>query len=387
MKTPIVLWHPGASTSTSDVASGLSYGLEQAGVQVIPYRTDVHMEHAGRMLTTLHKRAAKGTEPPTQGDMVYHANIGILERALRARWTTGAPWVVAISGMYQHPDFVVMLRQAGMQVAAVLTESPYNMPQEQRFASLCNVAFTNERTAVDDLRQAQPHTHYLAHAWHPAVHTVMAAAEDVEAAAHDVVFVGTYFEERVKFLADMDWSGINLGLYGGVDGIDMRSAAGRKLKPYIAGGYTKNAVTAALYRRAKVGLNLTRTSIWFGPTPHITHRAESLNPRCYELAATGCYFVTDDRAEGHDIFGEWLPTFTDAHSCSALIRAALQDDGYRARVAAELRQRVEPHRWDLRAREVIAHLDAYDATSAGQGAPFRQSVGTVRPVAPPQQRG
>lgn len=364
-RAPVVIWHPGASVSVCDVASGLIYGLEQAGVDVIPYRTDVHMEHAGAMLVRLWKRAPKGTVKPTQGDMIYHANMGVLERALRARWTTGAQWVVAISGMYQHPDYVVMLKQAGMKVAALLTESPYNMAQESLFASLCDVAFTNERTAVAQLRQAQPNTHYIAHGWHPAVHTTMAAADDAEAASHDVVFVGTFFEERVRFLSEIDWSGIDLGLYGGTEGIDLRSSAGKGLKPYIRGGYTKNAVTAALYRRARVGLNLSRTSIWFGPTEHIDPMvAESLNPRCYELAATGCYFVTDQRAEGRDVFGAALPMFSTPAEATALIRHALANDAHRATVAAELRDKVQPHHWAARGREVLAHLDATDARMA-----------------------
>ena len=178
-----------------------------------------------------------------------------------------------------------------------------------------------------------------------------AAVEDVP--AHDVVFVGTYFQERIDFLSQIDWTGIDLGLYGGTEDFDGRTKGGRKLKPFIRGQLVRNAKTAALYRNAKVGLNFHRTSKGYGPhVQRITH-AESINPRCYELAATGCYFVTDARTEASDVFGDALDTFSSPKECEALIRRALADDLWRRERAERCRLAVLPHTWVARAQIVL----------------------------------
>ena len=58
------------------------------------------------------------------------------------------------------------------------------------------------------------------------------------------------------------------------------------LRQYVRGGVTPNDVTAQLYRNAKIGLNLHRTSEYYVPDSQpAANGAESMNPRCYELAA------------------------------------------------------------------------------------------------------
>lgn len=361
----VVLWHPGASMSVADVSSGLLHGLEACGVTVIPYATEAHIDAAGRTLMAVWDAGKRSRPKPTPADILYQANVGILERALRARLVHGTAWAILVSGMYQHPDFVLMLRSAGIKVACLLTESPYNMREEQAFIRAVDLAWTNERSAVDELRIANPHVWYVPHAWHPGVHAVADAALDASVPAHDVVFCGTYFNERIDWLADLALAlrphGVDLALYGGTEAIDGRTVAGRVLKPHVRGGYTKNAMTAALYRRAKVGLNLHRTSVWMGPSERITH-AESLNPRAYELAATGCYQITDARAEVAEIFGDSVGTFTTADECAARVLEALADDAQRQARAEAARARVAGQTWVARTAQMLGHLAQHGAT-------------------------
>ena len=107
-----------------------------------------------------------------------------------------------------------------------------------------------------------------------------------EAPAHDVVFVGTGFDSRVALLSAVDWSGIDLGLYGACGPTCRRST---RWRPFVRAGLVDNARTGALYRKARIGLNLYRGT---GGAP-----AESLNPRAYELAADGVFTVAQPRAE------------------------------------------------------------------------------------------
>lgn len=364
----VMIWHPGASISTADVAAGLGYGLEQHGINVLWYRTDAHIEAAGAYLKTAHalRTAVGGDAPPevSQGDILHWANKDILYRALRARREQGLEWILCVSGMYQHPDFVVLLRDCGFKIAFLATESPYDAPQELRMAGWVDAVFTCERSMMPRFARVNPQTSYLPHAWHPGVHAIASAGDAAGAcAAHDVVFVGTYFEERVAFLAAIDWTGIDLGLYGNTEDIDRTTPAGAVLAPHIRGGYLLNTATAALYRAARIGLNLHRTSRGYMRGDHISAgEAESLNPRCYELAAVGCYAVTDRRAEAAEVFGDALDTFTSPETCEALIRRALADAPYRARQAAAAHAAVQPHTWTDRAARVLAALARVERT-------------------------
>ena len=109
-----------------------------------------------------------------------------------------------------------------------------------------------------------------------------------------MVFVGTGWRERIDLLSAVNWDGIDLGLYGewGLLGSTAR------LRHFVRDkGAIANTRTAALYRRASIGLNLYRTSTLYGQkTPRI-HGAESMNPRAYELAATQTFTLSDARAE------------------------------------------------------------------------------------------
>lgn len=360
--TPVVLWQPGTTVATADVSSGLAYGLTQHGVEVIPYATCAHIQTAGYTLDKawrLGRKSVPDLPRPTQADVVYWAGAGILERAIRAALLKGAEWVIVVSGMYQHPDFLPMLRRAGLKVCVLLTESPYDWLPEGRYISQADLAFTNERTAVAALRDANPRTYYLPHAWHPSVHRTLEAAPD-DVAAHDVVFVGTGFVERIRLLEAIDWDGIDFGLYG----IWSLAGSRSRLRRYLRGDETPNPVTAALYRAAKVGLNLHRTAKGYSLTTEHVVGAESMNPRCYELAAAGLFFTTDARAEVREVFGDVLPTFETPAECEAILRRALREPSWRADVAARCQERVTQETWTARAAMVLEAMVHHSAANA-----------------------
>ena len=94
----------------------------------------------------------------------------------------------------------------------------------------------------------------------------------------------------------------------------------------------------------------------FGEAEHVSG-AESMNPRCYELAACGCFWISDRREELVEMFGETVPTFRDAKDLQTLIRRWLPDEVGRKRMAAAARARVLPHTWGTRARTLsLIHI-------------------------------
>jgi spore maturation protein CgeB len=332
---------PGASWSTADVAAGLRLGLTQHGVHLVRYRLDTRLVRSQRWLTYNWRRAKRMQpmlEKPTLADVFYQAGIGALEMALRHQ----VDLVFVVSGMFLHPDVVTIMKRAGLRVVVLFTESPYDLEHELRMAARVDGCWTTERSVVPQFQAVNRRSGYLRHAWHPERHQPGPQAGDEAVPAHDVVFIGSGFPERVAWLSAIDWRGIDLGLYGAWHGISQRHL----LKPYVRGGIIDNRQTAALYRRARVGLNLYRVG------PH----AESLNPRAYELARCGAFHLSSARAEVSELFGPLVPTCTTPLEAGALIRAWLPDDDRRAEVAAALPRHVASDSWVERSAQVIGDL-------------------------------
>jgi hypothetical protein len=336
----LIVAHPGADISICDVFSGLVSGLRVLGHDVHEYALNKRIEADAVYLNWLRRRGGNKAPKPTDAQILYKASEGIISRALRLQPDA----VIVVSGMYFHPDMFVLLKRAGINVGLLFTESPYMDDSQEALVPWADVRWTHERTSARRLK-----AHYLPHAWHPDVHQPSAPDESVP--AHDVVFVGTAFPERVALLKAVDWTGIDLGLYGEWATLGSRSS----MRAFVRGGYTDNATTAKLYRRAKVGLNLYRTSRDFGSGVHVSG-GESLNPRAYELAATECFTVSQFRPEVAELFGEAVPTFETAGQLTAQLRYWLADPDGRAEAARAARRAVTRATWTHRAQQIVRDL-------------------------------
>lgn len=343
----LLLVHPGADTSTHDVFTGLHGALKARGHEVWEYALDARISRSGAWLNYCWQKGGKKLERPTPGDILYHAGEELVARTLRVM----PDCVLVVSAMYLHPDVAVLMHRAKLNVGILFTESPYDDERQERLLPFVRLAWTNERTS---LKRRFPHLKYLPHAYNADVHTVDGQV-DADVPSHDVVFVGTCFEERVELFKAVDWTGIDLGLYGNwSEQLNSRD----RLRKHVRGGYVDNARTAMLYRKAAIGLNLYRTSKGFGKgVPHIA-QAESLNPRAYELAATGCFTVSDYRAEVPEVFGDLVPTFAKASEVRPLLDRLLADKAGLARTRAELPGAVARHTWHDRAKQIETDLQA-----------------------------
>lgn len=356
MNLRILLVHPGASWSTADCYDGLLYGLRTHGVQVIPYRLDTRIEASHKALHALwrmKRKADPALSRPHTGDIMYHAGVGALEMALRE----SVHAVVIVSAMLLHPDVPIMMKRAGLKVTVLFTESPYDQEQEWKIAALVDGCWTMERSALAGFRAVNPQSGYLRHAWHPERHlATIPPSEDVP--AHDVVFVGSGFAERIAWFNSIDWTGIDLGLYGTwKDERGKTLGLNKQVRACVRGSNVPNQYASDLYRRARIGLNLYRQSKGWGKAAARISHAESLSPRAYELAACGVFHLSDARAEVTEVFGSLVPTFTSATEAAALIRLWLTDPVGRAERAALLPACVAEHSWTHRAASVIGDLE------------------------------
>jgi spore maturation protein CgeB len=375
----VLVIDPGASWSTADVCAGLVHGLKATDtIDVSLYRLSSRIDHAHRFLNSAWRRKAanltklsKSPEPsiattalqglaahaadkPTKADVLYQAGVGAIEMALN----TMPDAVLIVSAMYFHPNLIAMLKRAGFKVFVLFTESPYDLAKEVGLAkgiadTRIDGAWTNEKSVVPAFRAVLPRTGYLQHAWHPERHLPGPQPGDDQVPAHDVVFVGSAFQERIEWFEAIDWSGIDLGLYGTWKEVSKSSP----IRKFVQDGIVDNRMAAALYRRAKVNLNLYRQSIGWGKNaPRISH-AVSLNPRAYELAACGAFHISDFRTEVHEVFGDLVPTFRTPAEAAAVLRFWLANDAGRARVAESLPACVAESSWVHRARTVIGDLE------------------------------
>ncbi len=349
-KLRVLVVHPGASWATADVFWGLFHGLKYHDVDVIPYRLDQRFVASRAALHYLWRTKRK-TEPtlerPNAADLSYHASIGALEMALRNH----VDFVLVVSGMLLHPDVLIYMKDAGLRVVILFTESPYDHKHEMRVAKMVDGGWTNERSVVNEFRKVNPCFGYLPHGWDPQTHRTDLPI-DTSVPRHDVVFVGTAFRERVRWFNSIDWTGIDLGLYGGWE----KARLNKQVRRCVMGGPIENERAVLLYRRAKVGLNLYRTSQgWGADAPSITH-AESVNPRAYELAACGTFFISDVRSESTEVFGDKVPMFRSPIEAAALIRRWLADDAGRERMAAALPACVAEASWINRTKTVLGDL-------------------------------
>jgi spore maturation protein CgeB len=342
----------GASYSTADVEAGVVDGLRAEGVEVALYPLDRRISASSAFLNqcwrTAKKQGAGAEHKPTTADVLLHAVQDSLTKAL----LHDVDWVLVVSSMFVPRPFVEVMKRAGLRVALLFTESPYDLEREMLWAEQADIVWTNERTSAPALRRVCPRSFYLPHAMRPEIHKPFDEL-DATMPAHDVVFVGTAFQERIELLEAIDWTGIDLGLYGQWRELGRSSP----LRPFVRGGVTDNVKTAALYRRARIGLNLYRQSMGWGKNARRITCAESLNPRAYELAACGCFHVSDARPEVREVFGDLVPTFKTAAECESLIHRWLADDAGRAKVAAALPQTVREHTWQARAAAMMPRFE------------------------------
>jgi spore maturation protein CgeB len=333
--------HPGPSWSVADVATGLFSALKRAGHELIEYPLGDHLAHSQAFAAWLWRRNGKaaGIPKPDAADAIFLASRDIPYWA--ARHEVDATLVVTAA--YVHPDALAVMQRAGMPVGVVFTETPYDRA-EVDILPYIRVAWTNERAAVPAFRRINRAVHYLPCAYDPERHRP--EGETVPFAdgtpCHDVVFVGSDFKERVDLLASVDWTGIDLGLYGAWSKAARRSPIGR----YVRDGVIDNADAVRLYQRAKIGLNLYRRA----------EGAESLNPRAVELAACGAFTVSEYRAEVPEVFGDLVPTFRNGAELEQCIRRWLGDGANRQRLAARLPAAVASRSFDQTAAQVVSQL-------------------------------
>ncbi len=329
----ILLIHPAAQMSVSDVMRGYRGALTRAGHEVVDYWYGQRMNY--------HHRALPEGIRDNQQILARQASETILNEALY----NDVDLVLVVSGLNVHPIFLWLLKKVEIPAAVILTESPYDDEAQAEWTDLTKAGtdadltvFTNDRYSAN-----QYGWNFLPPSFDPAFHKPVDMVEDD---ACDVVMVGTGWPERQALLECINWSGIKLRLLGLWPGLENNPNS--PIYKFYRPSIVDNSNIASIYCSAKVCININRRS----------EVALTPGPRTFELAACGAFQITDGRADTSSIFGDSVPVFTDATSMEMMIRYYIDHPEERARRAAEALSKVQPHTFDNRVANMVAALQS-----------------------------
>lgn len=313
--------------TTRDVWFRAMEGLRQNGVDVVPFDLLTRWRVFDWMIETAKKK--KLDMPPG-----FMANLLSYEPIFGSAHFHECDAVMIISPQYCPSPLVDMLRKAGKKTIAYFTECPYEdgiaAPEmAPHFDYVC----VNDRNSINLFRSFVPNPIYVPHSFDPKIHY---PADESE--REGIVFVGTMYRDRIRFLKQVNWESIPLEIYGLHKGIRKNS----RMASFIRGDLQDNEVASAIYRRALGGFGIhRRTRFGFADWEIDDGEAYSAGPRVYELAACGTFQVSDYREEIEDIFGDAVPFYRTPKELEATLRRAVDDPVWRSEMAERQREAVQ----------------------------------------------
>jgi spore maturation protein CgeB len=339
----ILVAHPGPHFSVADVHAGWVEALTAAGQHVREFPLDATLTFYGSVLMEVEGEPGKFKRALTSEQATELAVDRLYASVLKIR-----PHVLlVISAFFLPPQLLEIVRAAGVRVVIVHTESPYEDQRQLAIAAHADLNILNDPTNIDDFRKLG-RAEFFGHAYRPSVHH----PGDVDPVlASDLAFCGTGFPSRVEFFEAMDLSGIDVALAGNWKLLD----DGSKLWPHLVHEVEEcfdNADTAALYRSAKLGLNLYRRE---AQAEHLA-AGVACGPREIEMAACGLAFLRDSRPEGDELF-PMLPVFDGPQDAAEQIRWWLAHDGFRDTAADKAREAVAHRTFDHHAARLLRLLE------------------------------
>lgn len=329
---------PAAYFSTYDVWVGQTAGLVANGVEVHAFDYGKRLRVFSEFWKWARRHKTLGEDFKEKLYMMAGESVYVTARAL----DVDLVWLA--SPMHIHTLILRLLEKDGIRTAGYMSESPYEDEVWEARAHNFTYCFVNDRNSVERFRRRNPRSYYLAHAYDPERHFPQAVE-----AERDVVFVGTGFPGRRRFFEAVDWTDIQLEVFGFWKNTPPRSP----LRPHLTQMILSNEEAVDLYRRSRLGIQLHRVDKWYGHKGACTDPAYSLGPRSYELAACGVFQVSDERPELHDVFHGTVPVFGTPAELEGTIRHYLAHEGERLRLAEEQRQAVQGHTFAARMREAL----------------------------------
>ena len=344
-----LLIHPGPAWSVADVFAGWSEALTGLGEQVEEYPLDAALRFFNGALAETGKVLPCGCREVRKYLDREQASRLAIDPILAAAHRFGPDVILCTSAFFMQPWLLEILRARRHKIVMICTESPYQDDFQLKVAQYADLTLLNDPVNIQLYRDIGP-AEYMPQAYREKVHYPPPPGSAPE---YDLAFVGTGFPSRVRFFSAMDLAGLNVRL----SGLWMDLPEGSPLRDWTAitgepDDCVDNHETAAIYRRARTGINVYRQE------SEDTHAGEgyACGPREIEQAACGLWFTRDPRPESDELF-PMLPAFTGPEEASELIRWALAHPAQRDRAAGQAWAAVQDRTFTAHARKLLRLLD------------------------------
>jgi spore maturation protein CgeB len=340
----VMVVHPGADCSVSDVHDGLVDGLRRNGVEVESLNLNDRLwfyQHA-------QMPDPKGNLRPAFNEL---ESLHLLGREIVTDAYYYWPHVIVIvSGFHVPTGILPLLRSRGHHLVLWATETPYEDDKQLAIAHHFDTVIVSDPVTLDQYRAINQRTWYLPHSYDPQVHR---PGRPSKAWASDFCFVGTGFPSRVEFLEKVDalggFDGVDV-LLGGNWQFDDTSPVNRWARNPHRRQWMLNREAVRCYRSSKVGVNLYRIENSAGRSDGV-----AMGPREVEMAATGLFFLRESRPESDAIL-PMLPTFDGPEDFADKLRWWLDHDDDRLRAAQEARRATADRTFTNTASELLRRL-------------------------------
>lgn len=331
-----IVVRPGPNFSVEDVATGWAEGLAANGVEVQEFDLSAAITYHERALQLIMGR-------DVDRDTASRMAAAVLRQRCFDFWPD---IVIIVSAFFIPPDTFDLIRSRGIKLVTLLTECPYEDDNQAKIAKRSDLAIVNDPTNLD---RYPDNTFYLPAAYRPQVHCPGPFEPDEKS---DFAFVGTAFPSRIEFLEQVDWTGIDVALAGNWHALQGTASPLTKYVAHDLDACCANEASVQLYRGTKASVNLYRRE---AQRPELID-GWSMSPREVELAATGCFFLTERRGENAQAL-PMVPTFDSPQHFETQLRWFLAHDNAREEITQAARDAISDRTFTNHAAMLLNHLE------------------------------
>ena len=337
----VLLVEPGPAFSVADVARGWSRGLTAAGANLIQFT------FGDRLWFFQNALIAKDGEHVQAFDFDLACKMAF--EGLGAWILECRPDVVLfVSGFWLNPLAMDLARNAGCTVVLLCTESPYEDVRQLALAAHADIVLLNDPANLERFTWVCTNTRYVPHSYDPSVHRPGPA---LAGRTSDLVFIGTGYQSRRDFFAQIDWTDIDLALLGNWPSVEQHPLR-RHVRQTQLDACIDNDDAIGWYQSANMSINVYRQEAELGADA----AGWAMTPREIELAAIGCPFITQPRGENLEHL-PFVPKFTTPAEAEELIRWMLTHDDERIDIARKAREALAGWTFEHRARQLLALIN------------------------------
>jgi len=160
----VMVVHPGADCSVSDVHDGLVDGLRRNGIEAESLNSN------DRLYFYIHAHV-----PDRNGNLKLAFNelqsVALTSREVMTEAYMFWPQVIIfVSGFFINPDILPILRSRGHHLVLWATEAPYEDDKQLAVAAAFDTVILNDPATIDAYRKVNPRTWYIGHSFDPRRH-------------------------------------------------------------------------------------------------------------------------------------------------------------------------------------------------------------------------